>query len=152
MWNERPVELGNNFSWNVWRNKKWIQCKLDKCVGNKEWLLLFPSSIQTFMPKRGFDHIPVFQSLKSSHDTYIGFFRFDCRMLNYLQVRYEVCNAWGTSGTGRGASVFDMIRDSWVALSWWKKDSEANSKSRLTKLQYMFDKEQSKLDPFYKVM
>lgn len=103
------MATGNSFSWGGKRNNMWIQCKLDRCVGNREWSLLFPSYSQTFLPKRGYDHRPVLLSLKSSHEAYRGSFRFDCRMLNYPQVRDEVCTAWSSTGNGIGASVFDRI-------------------------------------------
>lgn len=81
-----------------------------------------------------------------------GSFRFDSRMLNNPQVRTAVSKAWGDTGAGRGSSVFDRIRDCRVALSRWKKDSDANSKIRLTKLQFLFDEEQSKVNPSFRVM
>lgn len=110
---------------------------------------MFPSSSQTFLQNRGSDPRPVLLSLKSSHEIYRGSFRFDSRMLNDPQVKYEVCKAWSVIGGGSGASVFDRIRDCRVALSRWKRSSEANSKS---KLQGWYDEEQSKINPSFQVM
>lgn len=113
---------------------------------------MFPSSSQTFLQNRGSDPRPVLLSLKSSHEIYRGSFRFDSRMLNDPQVKYEVCKAWSAIGVGNGASVFDRIRDCRVALSRWKRSSEANSKSKIIKLQGWYDEEQSKINPSFQVM
>lgn len=67
-------------------------------------------------------------------------------------MKYEVSKAWGSKGSGRGASVLDRIRDCRVALSRWKKDNDANSKVRLTKIQFLFDEEHSKRNPSPRVM
>lgn len=67
-------------------------------------------------------------------------------------MKYEVSKAWGSKGSGRGASVLDRIRDCRVALSRWKKDNDANSKVRLTKIQFLFDEEHLKRNPSPRVM
>ena len=34
--------MGNVMSWAGWRDNVWIQCRLDRSIGNDEWFQLFP--------------------------------------------------------------------------------------------------------------
>ncbi|XP_018478413.2 uncharacterized protein LOC108849362 [Raphanus sativus] len=51
--------FGDSFTWAGVRYKKYIQCKLDRCFGNKQWRNSFQNSTQTFMERLGSDHRPV---------------------------------------------------------------------------------------------
>lgn len=59
---------GNSFTWDGMMATLWIQRKLDRCLGNKNWFHLFPESSQTFLEKRGYDHILIFVKLIASYD------------------------------------------------------------------------------------
>lgn len=69
---EKLSSKGNRFSWGGSRWKKYIQCCLDRCFGNKEWRSRFPESNQTFLEKRGSDHKPVWINLRANSDIHRG--------------------------------------------------------------------------------
>lgn len=109
--------------------------------------MLFPAGSQLFLEMRGSDHRPVLLTLMDSREKYRGLFRFDSRMLNKPEVRNAILQAWTISKNGLGASVADRIRDCRKELSKWKRSSEANSKLRISRIQYQFDAAMSSLNP-----
>ncbi|KAF8113100.1 hypothetical protein N665_0056s0005 [Sinapis alba] len=118
------ISTGNSYSWSGWRRNQWIQCKLDRCFGNKASTNLFPSSSQTFIEKRGSYHRPILLSLKSFHEHYRGSFRFDSRMLNndencllakFLKSRYF------DEGTFESAQISDRPSYGWRIILFGKE-------------------------------
>lgn len=124
---------GNDYIWGGMRYKWWIQSKLDRCVGNKEWYDIFPVTNQGFLEKRGSDHRSVLVNLMSSQDTYRGQFRFDKRILHKPLVKETILAAW--NGYSKSATVADMIRSYRRALSKWKKTNNMNSQDKIHQIQ-----------------
>lgn len=108
------------------RCKLWIQSRLDRCFGNKEWFKMFPASNQVFLAKRGLDHRPVLVKLLSSSETYKGNFRFDRRFLNKYVVKETISSAWSAGNSSLLLSVANKIRGCRKALSKWKKGNALN--------------------------
>lgn len=137
---------GNGFTWGGRRGDLWIQSKLDRAFGNREWFNHFPASNQAFLAKRSSDHRPVLIKLLSSQDTYRGSFTFDKRMFNKPLVKESILQAWNGPIASQ-LSVASRIRSCRKALSQWKKVNKANSKEMIINLQDELEAEQSSKDP-----
>ena len=137
---------GNGFTQGGRRGDLWIQSKLDRAFGNREWFNHFPASNQAFLAKRSSDHRPVLIKLLSSQDTYRGSFTFDKRMFNKPLVKESILQAWNGPIASQ-LSVASRIRSCRKALSQWKKVNKANSKEMIINLQDELEAEQSSKDP-----
>ena len=146
------VELsstGNGFTWSGRRMDLWIQCKLDRCFGNKDWFKTFPASNQAFLEKKGSDHRPVLVSLVSSQDTYRGSFRFDKRMLHKPLVKEAIVTAWMASSTFFGQTIFQRLRRCRKALSNWKRENVTNAQTKINSIQQEIELEHAAIFPSF---
>lgn len=132
------VELpssGNGFTWGGRRYDLWIQCKMDRCFGNKEWFKCFPASNQLFLEKKGSDHRLVLVQLFSSQEKYRGSFRFDKRLLHQPLVLEAIKFAWQAPVSIFGQSVSQRLRRCRKSLSQWKKENDSNSLEKIQRIQ-----------------
>ncbi|KAG7585838.1 Ribonuclease H domain [Arabidopsis thaliana x Arabidopsis arenosa] len=144
------VELpsqGNKFTWAGRRGDHWIQSRLDRAFGNKDWFVYFPASNQTFMDLRGSDHRPVLVSLISSKDTYRGQFRFDKRFLYKPEVHKAIEQAWNSKRNDSGFSVSQRLKVCRKSLSNWKKKNDMNALDKIHRCEAALEVLQSKVWP-----
>jgi len=143
---------GNKFTWAGRRYDIWVQSRLDRAFGNKDWFSQFPASNQTFMDWRGSDHRPVMIKLIESQDTYRGQFRFDKRLLNKPNVLEAISLAWSNGPVTRVSSVSDSLRVCRKSLSQWKKVNNLNSKDKIFQIEHALEVEQSSSFPRLQVV
>lgn len=70
---------GCRFSWAGVRNKEYIQCFLDRALGNADWFRLFPWVNGGFLERIGSDHRPLFVRFTNKNLTCKERFKFDKR-------------------------------------------------------------------------
>lgn len=101
---------GDDLTWGGMKGKLWVQCKIDKCFGNKSWFGLFPASNQTFLEKRRSDYKAFLVKHISGSDSYRSSFRFDSRFLYYPHVKDDVKKTGLTSHPFFNLSVSDKLK------------------------------------------
>lgn len=137
------VSQGNPFTWSGRRGKLSIQCKLDRCFGNKGWLQIFPGANQVFLDKRGSDHRPVLVYLVNSFNERRGRFGFDKSLLNLPNVKNTVINAWKGKRDEVPCNVTERVRRCRRALCNWKRNFNLNARDKILKLQEELEAEES---------
>lgn len=74
---------GNILSWGGWRERVWVQCRLDRNFGNNVWFSLFPRSNMEYLELWASDHRPIRVCFALERDDpKRNMFFFDKRYLN----------------------------------------------------------------------
>ncbi|KAL0656348.1 hypothetical protein Bca4012_076932 [Brassica carinata] len=140
------VELsgfGDSFTWSGVLSKKYIQSKLDRCFGNKEWKRKFPFAVQVFMERMSSDHKPVLVHLFGHQSGSQGCFRFDKRMVGKQKVRECILEAWNRQNGNNQRSLVEGFGNVRRSLGRWKRESGINSKERICALRSDLEAEYS---------
>ncbi|XP_010456795.1 PREDICTED: uncharacterized protein LOC104738297 [Camelina sativa] len=135
---------GNRFTWGGRRGDHWIQSRLDRAFGNKDWFEIFPTSNQDFLEMRGSDHRPVLVKLVDSQE---GYFHFDKRFLHKADIRRAITRAWKPGVSNGGLLVAQRIRDCRKVLSSWNKTNYVNSKDKIHQCEVALERVQSERWP-----
>ena len=143
------VGSGDGFTWAGKRYQKDIQCKLDRCFGNKEWKRMFHQASQVFMERLGSDHRPVLVNLLSENERRRGSFRFDKRMVGMCRVAETIKEAWQKPNPGSQMSLMEKIGVVRRSLSKWKRETDQNSNVHMQKLRNELELETSSTAPNY---
>ncbi|XP_018479618.1 uncharacterized protein LOC108850618 [Raphanus sativus] len=139
--------FGDSFPWAGVRYKKYIQCKLDRCFGNKQWRNVFQNSTQTFMERLGSDHRPVMVNLMSEQDSRRSDFRFDKWMVGKNRVEETIGETWNRARGIGNLSIVDSIGAVRKSLGKWKRDNNLNSNEHMKKLRHELELETSSTAP-----
>ena len=124
--------FGNSLSWADWRDRVWVQCRLDRSFGNDEWYNLFPRSQVEYMDMLSSDHRPIRVCFSyEPENVRRGRFFFDRRMLGKDGIEEVVHRGWAGGGSDVGVDLMERISNCRKELARWKKSSGANSQDRI---------------------
>ncbi|CDY24720.1 BnaC04g13250D [Brassica napus] len=124
--------FGNSLSWAGWRDRVWVQCRLDRSFGNDEWYNLFPRSQVEYMDMLSSDHRPIKVCFSyEPENVRRGRFFFDRRMLGKDGIEEAVRRGWAGGGSDVGVDLMERISNCRKELARWKKSSGANSQDRI---------------------
>ena len=126
--------FGDGFTWSGVRSKKYIQSKLGRCFGIKEWKRRFSLSVQVFLKRMGSDHKPVLVRLFGHQPGPRRCFRFDKRMVGKQKVRECIVGAWNKQNGNNPRSLVERFGNVRRSLGRWKRESGINSKERMCAL------------------
>ena len=102
---------GNWLSWTGWRDRIWVQCRLDRSFGNDEWYRIFPRAHMEYCDMRASDHRPILISFVwEERVTGRGRFVFDKRMLSQAGVADIVKLGWGEDQSEVNTPLVERIR------------------------------------------
>ena len=119
---------GNWFSWGGWREKVWVQCRLDRSFGNNEWFTLFPRANMEYLDMWASDHRPIRISFALDRDCpRRDIFFFNSRMISKPGFEEVVKQSWGDSVNDVSSSM-DRIRRCRRRIMNWKYQPNLNSR------------------------
>ncbi|KAF3553723.1 hypothetical protein F2Q69_00011738 [Brassica cretica] len=102
--------FGNSLSWAGWRDRVWVQCRLDRSFGNDEWYNLFPRSQVEYMDMLSSDHRPIKVCFSyEPENVRRGRFYFDRRMLGKDGIEEAVRRGWAGGGSDVGVDLMERI-------------------------------------------
>ncbi|KAG7572529.1 hypothetical protein ISN44_As09g008890 [Arabidopsis suecica] len=144
--------IGNKFSWAGDRNNQWIQCCLDRALGNEAWFHLFPRVQAEFLERIGSDHRPLFLRFVSENISRTGRFMFDKRWTSKPDLLNIIREGWNKEGNVGQNDILHRIAECRKLISRWKRLSSQNSKDRIKHLRNQLDNEGMKLQPHHGLM
>ena len=147
-----PRYTGNCLSWGGWRERVWVQCRLDRSFGNNEWFSLFPRSSMEYLELWASDHRPIriCFALERDDPKRSRFF-FDKRYLNKAGIEELIKESWGTEGLDQ-SNTMERIGRCRKSIMKWKRYSDTNSRNKISRLKEALEKEVAKRFPSYNLM
>lgn len=142
------TSYGNFLSSAGWRDKVWVQCRLDRSSGNDAWFKLFPRSKSEYLEMRTSDHRPVRLSFALEvEEKHRGQFFFDKRLIGKRGVEEAIARSWDSDNPDEVTSFMDCIAKCRTELAKLKRDENLNSRTRIDNLKADLEKEISKQFP-----
>ncbi|KAL0652204.1 hypothetical protein Bca4012_094895 [Brassica carinata] len=126
------ISVGNSLSW---RDKVWVQCRLDRSFGNDEWFHIFLRSKAVYMGMRTVEHRLLRLSFAyEPEEQNRGRFFFDKRMVGKRGVKEAVASCWEWDGSDTEPNLMDCIAKCRSELAKLKRTENLNSKNRIDTL------------------
>lgn len=143
---------GNCLSWIGVRDRAWVQCRLDRSFGNSEWFSLFPRSNMEYLEMWASDHRPIrILFVLEKEDPSRSTFFFDNRCINKPGFEEVVKQSWGSTELDT-SNTMDRIGRCRKNFRKWKKNSDSNSRTKITRLHAELEKEIAKRNPSFYFM
>lgn len=103
--------VGGLFTWhkNI-QHGRHVRKKLDRCMTNVNWRLMFPHALVEVLAPHDSDHNPILLSSKKDHTTKAKFFRFQAAWMSHPDYDKLVENTWKAS-TGDVLSKLGKVQD-----------------------------------------
>lgn len=130
----------------------YVQCRLDRALGNTEWFQLLPRVHGEYLQKIGSDHRPVLLRFKKENMSRTGCFMLDKRWVSKPEVKEIIRKSWSGNANDTSGSLHEKIAECRRALSRWKHGADCNSKNRIQRLKEEIDTEGSKRHPDKRVL
>ena len=139
--------MGNRFSWVGDRHNHWVQCCLDRALGNEAWFCLFPRAQSEFLQRIGSDHRPLLVRFVNENMSRHGRFMFDKHWISKPDFAAIARDGWHKDEAAGYKALLQRISDCRKSISKWKRISNQNSKVRITQLRHRLEEEGNKLNP-----
>ncbi|KAG7593406.1 Reverse transcriptase domain [Arabidopsis thaliana x Arabidopsis arenosa] len=139
--------IGNRFSWAGDRNNLWIQCRLDRALGNEAWFHLFPRAQAEYLERIGSDHRPVFVRFVNENMSRRGRFLFDKRWTSKPEFLEIIKEGWCKDDAAGYRALMHRLANCRKSIARWKRVSNQNSKKRIDHLRQRLDEEGMKTQP-----
>ncbi|KAG7536410.1 Reverse transcriptase domain [Arabidopsis suecica] len=139
--------IGNRFSWAGDRNNQWVQCRLDRVLGNEAWFQIFPRAQAEYLERIGSDHRPLFLRFVNENMSRTGRFMFDKRWISKPEFANVIKEGWTKDDAAGYKALLHRIADCRKSISRWKRISNQNSKERISQLRHRLEEEGIKLQP-----
>ncbi|KAG7583258.1 Reverse transcriptase domain [Arabidopsis suecica] len=139
--------IGNKFSWAGDRNNMWIQCRLDRALGNEAWFHLFPRAQAEYLDRIGSDHRPLFVRFASENMSRRGRFMFNKRWINKPEFSEIIKAGWYQDDAAGHRTLMHRLSNCRKSISRWKRVSNQNSKKRIEQLRQRLEEKGIKMLP-----
>lgn len=123
---------GNFLSWRGNSGNHRVYCRLDRAMGNSDWLHAYPNGRCHYLEFQGSDHRPLMSFFDSKRRKKPSLLRFDRRLRDNVEVKKLVSDIWGDHPNLSVDSRLNLCRQAIVARS---KEQAINSRANIERIQ-----------------
>lgn len=96
--------LGSSFTWKKSGHRMWQ--KLDRCLANTQWKMVFSNSVTKHLNRDQSDHAPLVGVFKEEHARHIGCFKFQQMWIRHHQFQSIVKQSWDSQLNRDALTIF----------------------------------------------